>query len=242
MRPSYDKNDPQSIAELFNSIASTYDRTNHLISFGLHKIWNKKLARSIYGKQKLLDLCAGTGEISFLSIKKNKALKSVTLLDFSQEMLEVAKIKATKQSWLPTINYLHKDATQTGLPDHSFDAITIAYGIRNIKETKKCFEEAFRLLEEEGIFSILELTEPSYPWLKLFHQWHLKYVLPFIGYLCSKDKQAYRYLSKSIPQFIAPQNMKSLLKEVGFQNILIYPQQGGIATLICAQKTIKKIP
>lgn len=237
MNKIYDKNLPQSIQNLFNSIASSYDITNTFLSFGLHKIWNKALVKHLGTPETLLDLCAGTGEISFLMMNKNKLLKKIFLLDFSKEMLLMAKHKSLKHpNKKVDTHFIQADASKIPLSNDQVDAISIAYGLRNIKEPQLCIKEAFRVLKPGSPFGILELTEPKYKVLNTLHQYYLKIFLPLIGKMLTTNKDAYKYLSKSIPQFLAPQKIMHILNDTGFENVRIIKQTGGIATLIIANK------
>ena len=237
MQQIYDKNTPESIQKLFNSIADSYDITNSFLSFGLHKRWNRSLVRHLGNPEILLDLCAGTGEISYLMMQLNKSLKKAVLLDFSKDMLLVAKHKSLKQSNKKVdISFIQADATKIPLADEQVDVITIAYGLRNIKEPKLCIKEAFRTLKPGKPFGILELTKPKFKVLQQFHALYLRFFLPLIGKCIATDKDAYKYLSKSIPEFLSPETVATMMREAGFEDVKIVEQTGGIATLIVGKK------
>jgi demethylmenaquinone methyltransferase/2-methoxy-6-polyprenyl-1,4-benzoquinol methylase len=237
MQKVYDKNTPTSIQSLFNSIAPSYDLTNTLLSFGFHKWWNLALVKELGKPKTLLDLCAGTGEISFLMIKKNEFLKEALMLDFSKEMLAEAKHKSLKiVNKKVALSFIQSDATSIPLENQSVDAISIAYGIRNIKEPNKCIQEAFRVLKPKAKFAILELTRPKFKMILNFHNLYLKIFLPLIGKIMAKNKEAYMYLSQSIPQFIAPQKLKEMMIESGFEKVKVKSKLFGIATIICGIK------
>lgn len=237
----YTKLKPDSIQHMFNNIANRYDITNKVISFNMYNGWNRRLASQTLQPFKdsfaLLDLCAGTGEVTFECLKKNSAACQAYLLDFSSEMLQIAKSKAAK---LPLnhhqMEYLEADAQKVPLPDQSIDCATIAYGIRNVQDPAKCFEEVFRVLKPGGCFGILELTRPNHRLLKLGHQLYMSVVMPLLGKLLTSDKQAYQYLCQSIHTFISPQELEGLLKQKGFIKTERTPLAGGIATIIMAHK------
>lgn len=230
---TYKKEAPESIQKMFSTIAHNYDATNHKMSFGLHKLWNKKLINSVHQANLLLDLCAGTGAIAFSYLEKHPKTKAI-LLDFCEEMLSVAKTKG--------INYENRfetikaDASSIPLPNDHVDAITMAYGIRNIKEPKKAFGEAMRVLKKEGTFAILELTRPQNFLLKIPHTFYLKKLLPLIGKKMTQQKQAYTYLSNSISEFISPVEVVQMLKDVGFTTVSLTKIHGGIATIFIGKK------
>ncbi len=176
---------------------------------------------------KLLDLCAGTGEIA-LRYCKTYPNVDATLLDFCPEMLEIAKAK------LPNIKTLCADVQKIPLPDKSFDAITIAYGIRNVENRSLCFQEVRRLLTSKGHFGILELTRPKSFLLKQPHKLYTKAILPLIGKILSGNADAYRYLASSIQNFTTPHALCDELIKAGLIPIKTISLFGGIASIIIA--------
>ncbi len=245
---TYSKSAPESIQALFNNIAKDYDRTNALLSFQLHKIWNRTLIlEMLKGAPKtdtpknLLDLCSGTGDIAFgylkRSLKNDTPLGHAYLLDFSTEMLACAKHKAKKLSLDESqITYIQGDATAISLKDESVDSVTIAYGLRNVNSSENCAKEVLRVLRPGGRFGILELTRPSNSFMRFGHSIYLNTILPYLGRLFASDKQAYCYLSQSIQSFLSPSSITTMLKATGFCRTWTKPLMGGIATLIFGEK------
>lgn len=239
---NYNKSQPQTIKALFNNIAQCYDLTNLVISFNMHNRWNRTVAR--YATQQhsssftMLDLCAGTGAVAFECLKKASLPCQAYLLDFSPNMLEIAKRKAEKLalSEYHHLEYLEADAQSIPLPAKSIDFSTIAYGIRNIQNPAQCFQEVYRILKPGGCFAILELTRPRNRFLKFGHHIYLSTALPILGKMFAKDKQAYEYLCQSIHTFISPEEMENLLKQKGFNKTKTIPLMGGIATIILGYK------
>ncbi len=240
---TYNKQDPETIQTLFGNIASQYDRTNSVLSFKLHKYWNNELVKAISEEESprtLLDLCCGTGEIALTYLKKTPVRCQAYLLDFCEEMLQCAKAKAEDQLLHHhTLTYLRADAQNIPLAKESVKACTIAYGIRNVKEPKKCIEEVFRVLEPGGRFAILELTQPKNNLLRFGHSCYLRFVLPQIGRLLTRNKEAYQYLCQSIQNFVDPQVLEEQLKEAGFVETYRKPLNGGIATIIFGRKPLR---
>lgn len=236
---TYDKNTPETIQTLFNGIAPSYDLANSILSFGLHKFWNRTLIKAVAKKDSLLlDLCAGTGEISLGYLKRYKNTPHVFLLDFSVAMLKVAKNKARKAKIPPSkMSFLEADATKIPLNAKSVHAITIAYGLRNIDDPKACIKEAYRVLKSGGRFGILELTKPKNRWLGSLHTLYLKKMLPLLGKMVTSNREAYSYLSTSIPAFIAPESIKEMMEVQGFAKVKKVSLMGGIATLLIGEKT-----
>lgn len=241
--PAYNKNDPETIQSMFTSIAKSYDRTNAILSFQLHRWWNYKLVRSVIVPAKpdtLLDLCCGTGEIAFSYLKRTSKPCHAFLLDFSEGMLECAKEKATKRPFSPNkeINYIQADAQSIPLSNNSIACATIAYGIRNIKNPQECFNETFRVLRPGGTFGILELTQPANSILNFGHRIYLNSMVPLLGRCFSANEAAYQYLCNSIQSFIRPADLRLLLEKSGFEQVTFLPLSGGVATILIAKKPL----
>ena len=149
---------------MFGKIASRYDLTNSCLSLLLHKFWNKQLVQQIKATHTLLDLCAGTGEIAFRWLKRQSTPKAAILLDFCPEMLKAAEEKVSP--YLTTghhVRFVQADATDIPLSSESVDAVSIAYGIRNVVDTSLCFQEVFRVLRPQGQFLILNSPNQEIP-------------------------------------------------------------------------------
>ncbi|GAB4227330.1 MAG: bifunctional demethylmenaquinone methyltransferase/2-methoxy-6-polyprenyl-1,4-benzoquinol methylase UbiE [Chlamydiales bacterium] len=235
----YDKGNPETIQSMFGKIASDYDRANAILSFNFHKFWNRALVKSVKFDldAPYLDLCAGTGDIAQEYLKKNPSKRHAILLDFSGEMLELAKQKLSQEYFHHHhITFLKADAQDIPLESNTIGGATIAYGIRNIKNPLQCFLEVHRVLKSKAPLSILELTRPQSKLLRLGHRAYLKYFLPLIGKWVTSDKEAYQYLCSSIEQFSSPLLIKQSLEDAGFTRIKITPLMGGIATILSAYK------
>lgn len=238
----YRKDSPESIQAMFNQIAKRYDRTNAVLSFSLHKKWNRTLVHHIQQcastQPILLDLCAGTGDIAFNFLRTAKSPCQAYLIDFSSEMLEYAKHKATRfsSSNPHQLVYLEADVQQLPLPTELADCATMAYGIRNVQNPARCIRDVFRVLKPGGCFGILELTRPSSRFLRLGHQLYLRTLMPMLGKCLTNNQQAYQYLCQSIQTFIAPEELENLLNCNGFIHTKRYPLAGGIATILIGHK------
>ena len=232
----YKKNDPESIALMFDKIAKEYDKTNAIMSFRFHKIWNKKLVDKVCSHQPkvLIDLCAGTGEITYEYLKRQRSPHVAHLVDFSGEMLECAKHKG--KNLHHDLFYHQADVQKLPLDAAVGDAATMAYGIRNVKDPLKCIQEVHRVLKPGGFFGILELTRPANPFLAFGHKLYLEKFVPVMGKIFASDKNAYQYLSNSIKTFSEPSKISKMLSQTGFKEIKIIPLFGGIATLITSTK------
>ncbi len=222
---------PDAIKECFSSIAPSYDRMNSILSLAMHKKWNSELTASVQGADHLLDLCAGTGEIAFQFLNENPKSDAI-LLDFCPEMLEIAdeKGKDLRGRFKTHVG----DAQKIPYGDAVFDAVTIAYGIRNVADPLLCFREVYRVLGRGGRLSVLELTRP-HGLLRMGHAIYLSF-LPLIGKLVANRGTPYSYLAKSIQGFAAPELLMEQMSEIGFVYIEKNKLLGGVATLITATK------
>jgi demethylmenaquinone methyltransferase/2-methoxy-6-polyprenyl-1,4-benzoquinol methylase len=239
----YNKKQPETIQAMFGSIAKTYDRTNAALSFFLHRYWNKRLVREVMKggstpPDTLLDLCSGTGDITFSFLQQASKNTNVYLLDFCEEMLECAKQKALKSQWkhAPNLTFIQADAQKIPLADSSIDSVTIAYGIRNVNDPEKCVKDVLRVLRPGGTFGILELTQPTQPVLRFGHKMYLQNVMPVLGWCFTANQQAYEYLCNSIKTFVLPADLEHMLIRTGFQQTNRIPLSGGIATILTGKK------
>lgn len=236
----YNKNDPVTIQNMFNSIAHQYDKTNAILSFRMHKHWNRALVDKAIVPAKpevLLDLCCGTGAIAFEYLKKTQDPIKVYMLDFSEGMLQCAKSQAKKHGLEHhNIHYLHADAQAIPLLSNSVNCATIAYGIRNVKDPNLCIKDVYRVLKPGGSFGILELTKPCNPLMRFGHSIYLKRLLPILGKMVTSNKEAYDYLCNSIHTFIPPEKLKLQMETVGFNNVKQFSLFGGVATVLVGSK------
>lgn len=186
----------------------------------------------------LIDLCSGTGDIAYRHLLTTPSACHVYCIDFSKEMLAVAKNKAAKLPLSPEhqLTYIEANVESLPLPSNEADGVTIAYGLRNVTHPEKCIQEAWRTLKPGGCFAILELTRPKNSLLATGHTVYLRWFLPLLGKLLTSNHEAYQYLSTSIHSFLAPDKVEKLLQESGFVNTRSIPLTGGIATIIMGYK------
>lgn len=227
----YQKEDPDSIQELFNNIAPSYQKTNRLLSLGIDNTWRKKLIKALPSNcHSLVDLCTGTGDLSQMILSKNPHMK-ITGLDFSEQMLQIARENIGQN-----VTFVQGDVLQMPFSDKSFDLATLAFSLRNFENLEVFFQEVNRVLQDGGHFYFVELTKPNNIFLRSLYYFHLNVILPLIGGLSSGNYKAYRYLSNSIKKFYEYDELKKLIKSTGFKNVELKPLTGGIATLISGQK------
>lgn len=229
-----DNRNPQErklfVRNLFDSIVPGYDALNHLLSFGTDVLWRKDLVRRLGPVEGdvVLDLCCGTGDVSRLLHRRGAGTVS---LDFSREMIEAGVRKGALSG-----HAVAGDATLLPFVDSAFDAVTIAFGVRNIPDLDRFVAETCRVLKPGGRLAILELVRPENSVVRLGYSFYLARVLPFVGGTLSGKRFAYRYLSDTIATFIHPNALAEMLAGQGFADIEHHPRTFGVATIIVCRK------
>lgn len=223
----------KEVWKMFDNISSTYDMVNRILSFGIDKLWRRVLASKIPKKKSLhvLDCATGTGDQIFSLFQKNPSLGTAVGIDLSHEMLEIAKKKSQKKPYSPCITFQEASALSIPYSANTFDVATISFGIRNVVDVKGALQEMHRVLVPHGKALILEFSKPKNRILHFFHSLYLKNVLPFVGGIFSRNKEAYTYLQKTIDTFPCGEAFCQIMKEAGFFEVKAYPLTGGIATL-----------
>ncbi len=201
---------------MFNAIAPQYDFLNHFLSFGIDRYWRRRLVRHVrsHHPAHLLDVATGTGDLAILLQRKTGA--AVTGVDIAEGMLEVAR-KKTLNSQLSIINYQLASATALPFPDNTFDAVTVAFGVRNFDNLQQGLSEMQRVLRPGGIVTILEFTTPRTRPVRLLYRWYSRYIIPLLGRLVSKHAAAYSYLPASVEAFPQREKFLAELEHAGFQ-------------------------
>ncbi len=225
---------------MFDGISGAYDRMNRMITFGIDKSWRKKLMRYVAQIQprRILDIAAGTGDLCLLAARMTEA-EEIIGADISEGMLEIGKKKVKKAKLEGRIRMQVADAEDLPYDTDYFDAVTIAFGVRNFEHLDQGLREILRVLRPGGRLLILETSVPTQPIIKKMYLWHSNYLLPFLGKLFSKDARAYRYLSESAKNFPYGEAFNNKLTENGFINVKHFPQTMGTATIYLAEKNIE---
>jgi demethylmenaquinone methyltransferase/2-methoxy-6-polyprenyl-1,4-benzoquinol methylase len=222
--------DPETVRELFGSIASRYDLANHLLSCGCDFFWRKRAAAIVkdWNPNAIVDLATGTGD---LALALAQALPSSEIIgaDFSEEMLAVAKAKGVRRTMIA-------DALALPFADRSFDCLTIAFGLRNIKDWSAALREMSRILTTNGHVLIMEFSLPSMSILRAIYRFYLHRVMPIFGAFLTRKKTAYDYLGDSIEQFPGGDALLRLIEANGFRGAAAEPLTGGIVTIYTATK------
>jgi demethylmenaquinone methyltransferase/2-methoxy-6-polyprenyl-1,4-benzoquinol methylase len=212
---------PERIAGMFDAIAGRYDFLNHLLSGGIDTRWRKRAIRSLRltGRERVLDLCTGTGDVAIAAIRANPPAARVVGVDFAGAMLRVGHGKLQRARLADRIALVRGDATCIPVADASIDAITIAFGIRNVDQVAVACAEMRRVLKPGGRIAILEFAVPTAPGLSAMYLWYLRHVLPRIGRAVSRHNAAYAYLPASIGAFTTPDEFVTIVRQAGFSDV-----------------------
>ena len=226
----------EQIAQMFDTISENYDRLNRVISFGIDVKWRKKVLQIVTrsNPKTILDIATGTGDLAIL-MAQTKAPKIIGL-DISAGMLEVGRKKIQDKNLSNTIEMVLADSEEMPFEDSYFDAITVAFGVRNFENLEKGLAEILRVLKPNGVFVILETSVPNKTPYKQGYTFYSKNILPIIGKLFSKDNVAYGYLSESAAAFPYGEALNNILRKIGFIEVKAMPQTFGVATIYSATK------
>jgi demethylmenaquinone methyltransferase/2-methoxy-6-polyprenyl-1,4-benzoquinol methylase len=229
---------PERIAGMFDAIAGNYDFLNHLLSAGIDRRWRRRAIRSLAltGSERVLDLCTGTGDLALAALDARPGAARVVGVDFAGAMLRVGLEKARHHPRGTAVSLVRGDAMRIPVPDRAVDAVTIAFGIRNVQNTAAGCDEIFRVLTPGGRIAILEFAIPTAPGVRSAYLWYFNTVLPQIGRLVSRHNAAYGYLPASVGAFATPDEFVTILRNSGFTDIRPNPLTFGIVYLYTARR------
>ena len=235
----YNEDEKKSIQveRMFDNIAPAYDQLNHTLSWGIDKSWRKKAINWLkpFQPQRMMDVATGTGDFA---IQACRVLNPKELIgtDISEGMMNVGRQKVKDAGLEGRISFAKEDCTALTFPDNRFDAITVAFGVRNFEDLDKGLREMHRVLDTNGKLVILELSEPDWFPMKQLYALYSKVVIPTLGKLLSKDRSAYTYLPQSIKAFPQGEVMKEIILKAGFSEANFKRLTLGICTLYTATK------
>jgi demethylmenaquinone methyltransferase/2-methoxy-6-polyprenyl-1,4-benzoquinol methylase len=224
------------VARMFNKIAWRYDFLNHFLSLGIDKYWRKKAIRSLHHKKPLfiLDIATGTGDLAIEAVSLMP--EKIIGIDISTEMLEIGRKKILKKKLNDKIQLLEGDSEKLIFDDNKFDAITVAFGVRNFQNLEKGLLEINRVLKPGGTVVILEFSQPTNRFIKSIYDFYSSRITPGIGKMISKDKDAYAYLHDSVRAFPYGKSFTDILAKTGFRDIHYKALTFGVATIYMAEK------
>ncbi len=222
---------------MFDDIAPTYDRLNHVLSFNIDRLWRRRVVRIVRrtGAKRILDMATGTGDLAIAMARRIRGC-TVCGADLSPEMLEEARRKIVRRGLDERITLTECDAEHIGLQAGSVDAATIGFGIRNFEHPERGLAELFRTIKSGGHLVILEFSNPRCRLVGWLYRFYSHRLLPIIGGAVSHNRAAYEYLPDSVDKFPAPEEFMRMLEAAGFTEVNRRPQSFGIAQIYIAKR------
>lgn len=227
-----DQNKGKEIAQMFDNISHRYDFLNRLFSLGIDKIWRKKTIWEIEKSHPdyILDIATGTADLAITAAQMTTA-QHIVGIDLSEGMLSKGREKVSAQKLQDRITLQVGDSLSLPFADNSYDAITVAFGVRNFASLDAGLKEMHRVLKQDHTLAVLEFSKPKVFPIKQLFGFYFRYILPAVGKVFSKDAQAYTYLPASVAVFPEGEDFASIMDQCGFKNISIIPLSFGICTL-----------
>ena len=227
----------QQVAAMFDDIAVKYDFLNRFLSAGIDIGWRKKAIKQLASLQpkKILDVATGTADVAIMASTILKPQKIIGI-DISDGMLQVGRQKIDKAGLGNIIELLNGDSETINFDDNSFDAVTVAFGVRNFQHLEKGLSEILRVLKPDGKLVVLEFSKPKMPGVKSMYNLYMKVICPNVGKLFSKNRNAYKYLDESIKKFPEGKNFTQILDNLGYSNTYCKPLSLGICSIYCGTK------
>ncbi len=222
---------------MFDNISRRYDFLNHFLSLGIDRYWRKKTVNFLKNKEHniILDVATGTGDLAIAAYKVLKSRK-ITGIDISEKMLEIGKKKIATKYPQAGIELMAGDSEKLNFGENLFDAVLVAFGVRNFENLEKGLNEIHRVLKPEGWFVMLEFSKPAHFPVKQLYGFYFKNILPVIGKMFSKDSGAYKYLPKSVNEFPEREHFLEYLRKSGFIHCSFETLTFGIASIYTGQK------
>ena len=217
------------VGAVFSNVAAKYDVMNDAMSAGMHRLWKDRFVRRVKPRpgEAILDMAGGTGDIAFRLAERGA---EVTVADINQEMLDVGLERAVERG-IDTLVWSRQNAESLAYPDRSFDAYTIAFGIRNVTHIDKALAEAFRVLKFGGRFFCLEFSTTEWPGFKEAYDAYSHKLVPRIGKAIAHDEASYRYLIESIRRFPPMPEFEAMIRAAGFERTRVEPIMGGLVAI-----------
>jgi demethylmenaquinone methyltransferase/2-methoxy-6-polyprenyl-1,4-benzoquinol methylase len=224
------------VNDVFHSVARRYDLMNDLMSGGLHRAWKAALVTAVNPPKSereftVLDLAGGTGDVAFSIARRGGPGTRVTVCDINANMLEVGRERAAAHGLDDVVAFDQGNAEELAYPDHRFDCVTIAFGIRNVPRIERALAEIYRVLKFGGHFLCLEFSSVDIPGFDTLYELYSFQVIPRIGQAVTGDREAYQYLVESIRRFPKPRAFAAMIEAAGFRRAIFTPMTGGVAAL-----------
>lgn len=231
-RPAPGEATTERVRGIFSEIAGEYDTFNALASMGIDRSWRRQLVRAcnLNESSRVLDICAGTGDVS-LAIAKSAQPAEVVVTDFTPEMLEIAEKKAASYRGRSLLTFKIADAQALPFDDESFDVVTVAFGVRNLPDRERNFAEVLRVLKPGGRYVVLEFSRPPLALWRGLYYFYLRQVIPRLGEALTGDRENFDYLNESIRRFPSQPQLAAELREAGFSAISWKNLTGGMVAI-----------
>ena len=217
------------VGAVFSNVAKNYDVMNDAMSGGMHRLWKDQFVRRVKPQpgEAILDMAGGTGDVAFRMAERGA---EVTVADINQDMLDVGVERAMERG-IDGLVWTRQDAETLGYPDRTFDAYTIAFGIRNVTHIDKALAEAFRVLKFGGRFFCLEFSTTEWPGFKDAYDFYSHKIVPQLGKAIAHDEDSYRYLIESIRRFPPMPEFERMIRAAGFERTRVEPIMGGLVAI-----------
>ena len=223
---------------MFDAIAPRYDVLNHVLSAGIDRYWRRRAIRSLRltGRERVLDVCTGTADLAIAARTTTPGAARVVGLDFARAMLDLGRDKVARAGLAPEVALVRGDATQIPVATASVDAVTVAFGIRNVDDVPAACREMSRALKRGGALAILEFAIPTQPVVRAAYLSYFRHILPAVGRLVSRHHAAYGYLPDSVGAFATPDQFMETLRANGFVDVDAVSLTLGIVMLYTARR------
>lgn len=235
----YDNSRPktQQVEEMFNSIAPAYDFMNRAMTFGIDKLWRRRAVKMVAQAKPsaILDVATGTGDLAIRLARTIPGAK-VTGIDLSEEMLRIGRHKVQKANLHNRISLTKADCLSLPFPDNTFDAVTVAYGVRNFEQLDRGYAEMARVLRPGGTLCVIELAVPTNPCVRPAYNLYTRHIIPTLGRLISSDSRAYTYLPESIAAMPQGTRMLQIMQQAGLSQPCLTPLTFGTCAIYTARK------
>lgn len=227
-----------SISQMFNQISDKYDFLNHFLSLGIDKSWRKKAASFLPNKNNMffLDIATGTADFLLAMLKNRPNITRALGVDLATEMLNIGQKKINSRNLSHMCTLIKANACELPFLPNSFDAVGMAFGIRNILQKEQALKEILRVLKPEGLLVILEFSLPDNILIRQIYLFYFRYIMPFIGGIIASNFKAYRYLQISVENFFKTQSLNALMTDAGFKEVYAKSLTFGIATIYVGKK------
>jgi len=222
----------EMVESMFDSIAWRYDFLNHFLSFGIDRMWRRRVIKIIsrhYRNPEILDVATGTGDLAITAMRINPL--KITGIDISQNMLEIGREKILKKGLSDKISLMQGDSEKIPFRNDLFDVTMVAFGVRNFSDPLKGLMEMNRVTRTNGMILVLEFSKPAGFLFRTVYNFYFRNILPFVGKMFSKDKAAYSYLPDSVAKFPDNEKFLELLRNAGFSGTRQVKLTGGVASI-----------